>query len=135
VIFGIAPWNFPFNQLLRAAVPNIIAGNTVVYKHASNVPLCLQAIEQLFLDAGFPSGVFTKLFVTSSQSEMIIAHDAIQGVNITGSDFACSDIGSLASKYLKPSVTEGGGNDAFLLLDHKDMDDMAAKAANARCSF
>ena len=135
VIYGIAPWNFPFNQLLRAAVPNILAGNTVLYKHASNVPLCLQAIQQLFDDAWFPSGVFTALYITADQSELIIAHDAVQWVNITGSDAACSHIGSLASKYLKPSVVEWGGNDAFVLLDHEDMDAMVASATACRISF
>lgn len=88
VIYGIAPWNFPFNQLLRAAVPNILAGNTVLYKHASNVPMCAAAIEQLFFDAGFPPAVYTNLFISSSQSELIIAHPAVQGVNLTGSETA-----------------------------------------------
>jgi succinate-semialdehyde dehydrogenase/glutarate-semialdehyde dehydrogenase len=106
VIYGIAPWNFPFNQLLRAAVPNILAGNTVVYKHASNVPMCAAAIEQLFHDAGFPPAVYTNLFITSSQSERIIAHPAVQGVNLTGSEAAGSSIGSLAGTYLKRSVLE-----------------------------
>lgn len=74
VIYGIGPWNFPFNQVLRAAVPNIIAGNTQVYKHASNVPQCAAAIEQLFLDAGFPEGVYQNIFISASQSELILAH-------------------------------------------------------------
>jgi succinate-semialdehyde dehydrogenase/glutarate-semialdehyde dehydrogenase len=88
VIYGIAPWNFPFNQLLRAAVANIMAGNTVVYKHASNVPMCLDAIHELFVEAGFPIGVFSKLFISSSQSEHILAHPNIAGVNLTGSEDA-----------------------------------------------
>lgn len=78
MIYGIAPWNFPFNQLLRAAVPNILAGNTQLYKHASNVPMCLEAIHQLFVDAGFPIGVFTALYMSASQSEQIISHPAVQ---------------------------------------------------------
>jgi succinate-semialdehyde dehydrogenase/glutarate-semialdehyde dehydrogenase len=84
IIYGIAPWNFPYNQLLRAAVPNILAGNTVIYKHASNVPLCAQAIGQLFIDAGFPEGVYTSIIISSSQSEHIIANPYVRGVNITG---------------------------------------------------
>lgn len=134
VIYGIAPWNFPFNQLLRAAVPNILAGNTVIYKHASNVPLCGQKIGELFAQAGFPEWVYTNIFISSSQSEQIIAHPAVAGVNLTGGEKAWSVIGSLAGKYLKPSVLELGGNDAFLVLDHADTDAMVAQAVACRIS-
>jgi len=79
-----------------------------VYKHASNVPLCAQAIGQLFVEAGFPEGVYTNIVISSSQSERIIAHPAIRGVNLTGGEFAGSTIGALAGKYLKPSVLELG---------------------------
>lgn len=78
VIFGIAPWNFPYNQVLRAAVPTILAGNTIVYKHASNVPLCAQMLEDLFHKAEFPEGIYTNLFVSSSKTEYIIAHPMIR---------------------------------------------------------
>lgn len=83
VIFGIAPWNFPLNQVLRAAIPNILAGNTTVYKHASNVPQCGARIEKLFLDAGFPQGVYTNMFIASSQSELILSNPYILGTNLT----------------------------------------------------
>lgn len=134
VIYGIAPWNFPFNQLLRAAVPNILAGNTQLYKHASNVPMCLEAIQTLFDDAEFPQGVFTALYITSSQSEMIIAHPAVQGVNLTGSEDAGSAIGALAGKYLKRSVLELWWNDAFLVLDTNNLDNIVAQATACRLS-
>jgi succinate-semialdehyde dehydrogenase / glutarate-semialdehyde dehydrogenase len=134
VIYGIAPWNFPFNQLLRAAIPNILAGNTQLYKHASNVPLCLQAIQDLFDDAGFPDGVFVQLRCASHQSERIIAHPAVQWVNITGSEQAWSAIGALAWKYLKRSVLELGGNDAFIVLDYTRIDDIVQAAAQCRLS-
>ncbi len=134
VIYGIAPWNFPFNQLLRAAVANIMAGNTVVYKHASNVPMCLAAIQDLFDEAGFPQGVFTKLFIRSSQSDHILKNWHIKGVNLTGSETAGAAIGSLAGKHLKPSILELGGNDAFVLLDHADTTAMAATAVACRLS-
>ena len=78
VLFGVGPWNFPFNQILRAAVPNILAGNTQVYKHASNVPRCAQAIEDIFLKAGFPEGIYQNLFMSSSQSELVISHKYIR---------------------------------------------------------
>jgi len=134
VIYGIAPWNFPFNQLLRAAVPNILAGNTQLYKHASNVPLCLEAIQALFDDAWFPQGVFSALYIISSQSESIIAHPAVQWVNLTGSEDAWSAIWALAGKYLKRSVLELGGNDPFIVLDHVDTDAIVAQAAACRLS-
>ena len=134
VIYGIAPWNFPYNQLLRAAVPNILAGNTQVYKHASNVPLCAQAIEQLFIEAWFPEWVYTNLFISSSQSELIISHKAIKGINLTGGERAGSIVWALAGKYLKPSVLELGGNDAFVVLDHNDTDAMVALAVSCRIS-
>lgn len=134
VIYGIAPWNFPYNQLLRAAVPNILAGNTQVYKHASNVPLCAQEIEKLFIEAGFPEWVYTNLFISSSQSELVISHKAIKGINLTGGERAGSIVWALAGKYLKPSVLELGGNDAFVVLDHKDTDAMVALAVSCRIS-
>jgi len=88
VIFGVGPWNFPYNQILRAAVPNILAGNTQVYKHASNVPMCAEQIEKWFLEAGFPEGVYTNLFMSSRQSELVISHSHVRGVNLTGSEGA-----------------------------------------------
>lgn len=132
VIFGVGPWNFPFNQILRAAVPNIMAGNTQVYKHASNVPECAQQIEKWFLEAWFPEGVYQNLFMTSSQSELVISHTYIRGVNLTGSEGAGSAVGALAGKYLKPSVLELGGNDAFVLADHADTVKMAQEAVTCR---
>ncbi len=86
VIFGVAPWNFPFNQVLRAAVPNILAGNTQLYKHASNTPIAGEMIEKLFLEAGFSEGIYQNIFVSSSESEYIISRTEIAGVNLTGSE-------------------------------------------------
>lgn len=134
VIYGIAPWNFPFNQLLRAAVPNILAWNTVVYKHASNVPLCHQAIHELFERAWFPVGVYTALFTKSNQSELIMSHDAVRGMNITGWEKAWSIMGGIAGRHLKPSVLELWGNDAFVLLDHVNTKEMARIAMSCRLS-
>ncbi len=132
VIYGIAPWNFPFNQVLRAAVANIVAGNTTVYKHASNVPLCGQAIEDLFVEAGFAKGIYTNLYSSGSQSEHIIAHPHIVWVNLTGWERAGSAVWSLAGKYLKPSVLELWGNDAFVVLDHSDTPALVADAVACR---
>lgn len=134
VIFWIWPWNFPYNQVLRAAVPNILAWNTTVYKHASNVPLCAKQIEQFFIDAGFPEGVYTNLFISSSDSEYILANRSIRWVNLTGWEWAWKSIGWLAWKYLKPSVLELWWNDAFVLLDHLDTNKMVAEATACRIS-
>lgn len=132
VIFGVGPWNFPYNQILRAAVPNILAGNTQVYKHASNVPMCAEKIEEFFRLAGFPEGVYTNMFISSSQSELILSHKLVRWVNLTGGERAGSAVGSLAGKYLKPSVLELGGNDAFVLADHEDTVQMVSEATACR---
>jgi len=132
VIYGIAPRNFPYNQLLRAAIPNILAWNTQLYKHASNVPRCALAIQKLFDDAWFPRGVYTNLFISWSQSELIIAHPAVVWVNVTWGDTVGSVIGWLAGKYCKPSVLELGGNDAFLVLDTTNLDAVVAAAVSCR---
>ena len=132
VIFWIAPWNFPFNQLLRAAVPNILAGNTQVYKHSSNVPLTALKIEELFDKAGFPKWVYTNLFVSSSLSEDIISNKYIAWVNLTWSERAWEVVWALAWKYLKPSVLELGWNDAFVVLENSDIEKVVEFAVNGR---
>jgi len=132
VIFWIWPWNFPYNQILRAAVANIIAGNTVVYKHASNVPMCAEQIEKFFENAGFPKWIYTNLFVSASKSEYIIANKYIRWVNLTGSELAWRSIWALAWKYLKPSVLELWWNDAFVLLDHTDTKKIIPEATACR---
>ena len=132
VIFWIWPWNFPFAQILRAAVPNIIAWNTVVYKHASNVPMCAYNLEKLFLDAGFSEWIYTNMFISSSKSEYIISKKEIKWVNLTWWELAWKSIGSLAGKYLKPSVLELWWNDPFLVLDHVDTKKMVIDATACR---
>jgi succinate-semialdehyde dehydrogenase/glutarate-semialdehyde dehydrogenase len=132
VIFWVAPWNFPFNQLLRAAVPNILAWNTQIYKHSSNVPMIAIKIEELFEKAGFPAWVYTNVFVSSSLSEHIISNKYIAWVNLTGSEAAWSAVWSLAWKYLKPSVLELGWNDAFIVLENSDLNKVIELAVNGR---
>ena len=132
VIFWVWPWNFPYNQILRAAIPNIMAWNTTVYKHASNVPMCAAQIEKFFLDAGFPEWIYTNMFISSSKSEYILAKKEIKWVNLTWWEGAGKSIGSLAGKYLKPSVLELWWNDAFVLLDHADTKKMVAEATACR---
>ncbi len=132
VIYGIAPWNFPFNQVLRAAVANIMAWNTTIYKHSSSCPLTGQAIEDLFANAWFPRWIYTNIYISGSQSEHILSNPKIAWTNLTGWEKAWSSIWALAWKYLKPSVLELWGNDAFVILDHKDTDAMVANAVSCR---
>jgi len=132
VIFGIMPWNFPFYQVIRFAVPNLMAGNSVLFKHASNVPQCAIALAELFEEAGFPNGVITNLLMSASQSELIISDKRIQGVSLTGSERAGSAVAALAGKYLKKVVMELGGNDPFIVLADADVEKAADIALIAK---
>lgn len=122
VLFGIMPWNFPYYQIFRFAVPNIIAGNTVIIKHASNVPQCGIALEEMFKEAGFPKGVYSNVLVSGRNAAQIIEDPRIKGVSLTGSESAGAKVSELAGKNLKKVVMELGGSDPFLMLDDGDMD-------------
>jgi succinate-semialdehyde dehydrogenase/glutarate-semialdehyde dehydrogenase len=134
VVFSIMPWNYPYNQVLRSAVPNIAAGNVVLMKHASNVPQIALLIEQLFRDAGFPEGVYTNLFFGHEMTETIIADSRVIGVNVTGSETVGKTVGMLAGKYLKPSILELGGADPFIVLPDADIDSAVKAAVKGRFS-
>ncbi|WP_312078761.1 aldehyde dehydrogenase family protein [Chryseobacterium sp.] len=132
VILGVMPWNFPFWQVLRFATPSILAGNTVVLKHAS---ICFgsgNAIEKVFLEAGFPEGVFQNLEVGHKEVQEILEHKAIAGVSLTGSEKAGAEVASIAGKNIKKSLLELGGSDAFIVLDDADLDKAAKTGALAR---
>lgn len=116
IVYGIMPWNFPFWQVLRAAVPTIMAGNTFILKHAPNVLGSAKAIEQLFLEAGFPEHVFSSLSIPVSLSEQVIAHPYVEGVTLTGSLRAGAAVAAQAGKHLKKSVMELGGSDPYIVL-------------------
>ncbi len=122
VLLGVEPWNFPFYQVARFAAPNIMIGNVVLVKHASNVPQCAIAIEELFKNAGAPAGVYTNLLLSGARASELAADDRIKGVALTGSEAAGSSIASVAGKYLKKSTLELGGNDAFIVLEDADID-------------
>lgn len=128
VIFCVEPWNFPYYQLARVAGPNLMAGNTLVVKHASNVPQCALAFEKLFLDAGAPVGAYTNVFISSEQVATAIADPRVKGVALTGSERAGAVVAATAGKALKKSTMELGGSDAFIVLDDADMD-LAVKLA------
>ena len=116
IIFGIMPWNFPFWQVFRAAVPTIMAGNTFLLKHAPNVTGAAKAIEDIFLKAGFPEDVFRTLIIPVELSENVIAHPWVEGVTLTGSLRAGASVAALAGKHLKKSVLELGGSDPYIVL-------------------
>jgi succinate-semialdehyde dehydrogenase / glutarate-semialdehyde dehydrogenase len=122
VLFCIEPWNFPYYQLVRVAAPNLMTGNTLIVKHAPNVPQCALAFEKLFLDAGAPVGAYTNVFLSNEQAAMAIADARIRGVAVTGSERAGAAVAAEAGTALKKSTMELGSNDAFIVLDDADMD-------------
>jgi succinate-semialdehyde dehydrogenase/glutarate-semialdehyde dehydrogenase len=122
VLLGVQPWNFPYYQLARFAAPNLMAGNTLLVKHASSVPQCALAFEQLFTEAGAPRGVYTNLFISSDQIGALIDDPRIQGVALTGSEQAGEALASRAGRNLKRSTMELGGSDAFLVLEDCDLE-------------
>lgn len=123
VILGVEPWNFPFYQVARFAAPNLMIGNTVLLKHASLVPQCAIAIEQLFRDAGAAIGVYTNLQISGKRASKLVSDSRIKGVSLTGSEDAGSSIAEQAGKYIKKSVLELGGSDAFIVLEDADIDE------------
>ena len=122
VLLGVQPWNFPFYQVARFAAPNVMAGNTILIKHASIVPQCAIAIEELFLEAGAPVGLYTNLLISGKRASELVSDKRIKGVSLTGSEAAGASIAAEAGKYLKKSVLELGGSDAFIVLDDADID-------------
>ncbi|MFT4168251.1 MAG: NAD-dependent succinate-semialdehyde dehydrogenase [Dysgonomonas sp.] len=132
VLLSVQPWNFPFYQITRSAAPNIMAGNTVVLKHASNVPQAAEIMEKIFAEAGAPKGVYTNLFVPGAKVSELVADPRVKGASLTGSEPAGSSFASMAGKYLKKSTLELGGSDAFVVLEDADLDKAVETAAFGR---
>ncbi|GGZ75618.1 succinate-semialdehyde dehydrogenase [Ignatzschineria indica] len=126
VLLAIEPWNFPFYQVARILAPQLSAGNTLILKHASNIPQCALAFEQLMKDAGLPEGVFQNLFIEHDDVELVLADPRVCGVALTGSEFAGSAVAQVAGKHLKKAIMELGGADAFVVLDDADIDKTVA---------
>ncbi len=132
-ILAVMPWNFPFWQVFRFAAPALMAGNTGVLKHSSNVPGCALAIEEVFQKAGFPANVFRTLLIGPSRVEAVIESPFVRAVTLTGSSAAGSKVAMQAGKVLKKSVLELGGSDPFIVLADADLEEAAGIGAKARC--
>jgi succinate-semialdehyde dehydrogenase/glutarate-semialdehyde dehydrogenase len=131
-LLAVMPWNFPFWQVFRAAAPALMAGNTVLLKHSSNVPQCALAIEEIFHRAGVPAGVFRTLLISGSQTEALIADPRIHAVTLTGSEAAGRRVAAAAGAALKKSVLELGGSDPFVVLGDADLEQAASIGVTAR---
>ena len=121
-LLGIMPWNFPAYQIARFAGPNLVAGNTVILKHAPQNPETALFVVQIFKDAGVPEGAYVNIFATNDQIADMIAHPAIRGVSLTGSERAGAAVAEIAGRHLKKVVLELGGSDPFIVLSTDDMD-------------
>jgi succinate-semialdehyde dehydrogenase/glutarate-semialdehyde dehydrogenase len=131
-ILAVMPWNFPFWQVFRFLAPTLMAGNTAVLKHASNVPGCAIAIEDLFREAGFPENVFRTLLIGSNQVENVIRHPAIKAVSLTGSTPAGKSVAAIAGNELKKCVLELGGSDPYVILKDADLENAAKICTTSR---
>jgi len=132
VILGVMPWNFPFWQVFRFAVPTILAGNSVLVKHAPNVQASAVAIEKIFHDCGIPKYVFRILMIDVDIIPEIIANKHVKAVSLTGSEYAGSKVGECAGKYLKKTVLELGGSDPFIVLDDANLSRCVEAAVKGR---
>ena len=132
VLFGVEPWNYPYYQIARFAAPNLMAGNVVMVKHASNVPQCALAFESVMRDAGAPCGAYTNLFISKDQISKVIDDARIRAVALTGSEAAGAVVAARAGKNLKKSTMELGGSDAFIVLEDADLDKAVKHAVGGR---
>jgi acyl-CoA reductase-like NAD-dependent aldehyde dehydrogenase len=132
VILALMPWNFPYWQVLRFAAPALMAGNTAVLKHASNVSMVALEIEHIFRECGLPEGVFRTVLIPGARTDTLITDPRIAAVTLTGSDLAGVAVASTSGKVLKKNVLELGGSDAFIVLEDADLDAAAQMAVRAR---
>ncbi|MBN2572421.1 MAG: NAD-dependent succinate-semialdehyde dehydrogenase [Ignavibacteriales bacterium] len=132
VILAVMPWNFPFWQVFRFAAPAIMAGNIGLLKHASNVPQCALAIQEVFQKADFPEYTFSTLLIGSSNVNEVISNNIVKAVTLTGSDYAGRKVAEQCGKMLKKSVMELGGSDPFIVLKDADIDLAVSTAVTAR---
>lgn len=131
-VLAIMPWNFPFWQVFRFLAPALMAGNTALLKHASNVQGCAAAIENVLIEAGFPTNVFNTLHIGASKVEAVIANPKVKAVTLTGSENAGRNVAAQAGKYLKKTVIELGGSDPCIVLADADLDEAAKVSVQSR---
>ncbi|EHB55627.1 Succinate-semialdehyde dehydrogenase (NAD(P)(+)) [Mycolicibacterium rhodesiae JS60] len=122
VLLGIMPWNYPYYQVARFAGPNLTLGNTIILKHAPQCPESAEAIQQIFDDAGYPTGAYVNVYATNEQIADAIADPRVQGVSLTGSERAGAAVAEIAGRNLKKVVLELGGSDPFIVLSSNDLD-------------
>jgi succinate-semialdehyde dehydrogenase/glutarate-semialdehyde dehydrogenase len=132
VVLAIMPWNFPLWQVIRCAVPALLAGNTVLLKHAPNVPRCAELLETCFQEAGFPEACFQNVYADLEQTKRLIEHRLVRGVSLTGSTLAGSKVAETAGRSLKKCVLELGGSDPYIVLDDADLHRSVQVCAQAR---
>lgn len=132
VLYAVEPWNFPFYQVVRIGAPQLAAGNTLVLKHASNVPQSALLMERLFAEAGGPEGLIVNVFAAHDASEQILGDDRVRAVALTGSEAAGASVAVIAAKNLKKSTLELGGADAFIVLEDAELDKAVAWAVFGR---
>ncbi len=132
VLLSVQPWNFPYYQITRSAASNLMAGNTMLLKHASNVPQCAQIMEDIFKEAGLPNGVYTNLFIPGKLVSELVSNSKIKGVTLTGSKPAGASITAAAGASVKKSTLELGGSDPFVVLEDADVQEAVNVAVAGR---